>query len=89
MARKPRTPAVITAGDQLGPLNAVATYLKVSRSYLSALKKCAKRRVEANPENKSPFVGNKVSAKWVLDWLDRNRDFISSHEYRKSPQSQG
>lgn len=85
----PRSPKVITAANELGPLIAVATFMKVSRSYLSSLKKCAKLRAAANPENKSPFAGNMVTAEWVLAWLDRNRDFKSSQAYKKSPPSRG
>lgn len=79
-----RAPIVIESAEQLGPLNAVAAYMKVSRTYLSALKKCAGLRAAADPLNKSPFAGNKVSANWVLAWLDRNRDFKSSRVYSKA-----
>lgn len=72
-ARGPRTKSPLANDLQLGGVSALAEYLNVSRSWLTALKECSRRRhSSANP---SCFSGNKSNAKWVLEWLERNRDF--------------
>lgn len=72
-ARGPRTKAPLANDLQLGGVSALAEYLNVSRSWLTALKQCAHRR--HSPANPTCFSGNKSNAKWVLAWLERNRDF--------------
>lgn len=71
-----RKPCVISRKDQLGPAVAVARFMGLSYSYLSAVKKAAALR--DNDENPTPFTGNKTSAARVHEWLERNRDFIPS-----------
>lgn len=87
----------IKTEHDFGPLIALAAYLKVGRTWLSALKKCAARRASEAPAsegrlppNPSPFVGNKATAARIRGWLDRNPDFQPSKEYprRKTPQLQ-
>jgi hypothetical protein len=78
--RRGRVPTLVTADDQLGPIVAVAAYMKVGRTWMFALKKCATRRHEK--ENLTPFRGGKTCKKWVMEWLERNPDFQAVKEYR-------
>lgn len=80
-ARPRRAPArEIESDTQLGNVTQLAQYMKVTRSYLQALKRCAKQR--HSKANQSCFSGNKSTARWVLLWLERNRDFRVTLVYR-------
>lgn len=74
----------ITSPDDLGPLIAVAAYMKVGRTWMSALKRCAKRIHEK--DNPSPFRGGKTCKRWVMEWLDRNPEFSAAAEYSRPQQ---
>lgn len=74
-----RVARTITAEDELGPIVAVATYMKVGRTWLFALKKCATRIHEK--DNPTPFRGGKTCKKWIMEWLERNPEFAAAGEY--------
>ena len=79
-----RVAITIEADDQLGPIVAIAAYMKVGRTWLFALKKCATRIHEK--DNPTPFRGGKTCQKWIMEWLERNPQFARSAEYQNQPQ---
>lgn len=86
VVRAVRSKSPLANDLQLGGVSALAEYLNVSRSWLTALKQCARRR--HSPANPSCFSGNKSNAKWVLEWLERNRDFeVRRSKEPAAPQS--
>ncbi len=78
-----RIAIAVTAADQLGPIVAVASYMKVGRTWLFALKKCANRIHEAT--NPTPFRGGKTCKQWIMEWLARNPEFSAASEYPTPP----
>jgi hypothetical protein len=80
---KPRVSAEITENDQLGPIVAVAKFMKVGRTWLFSAKKCALRR--HSEENPSFMRGGKTSKQLVLRWLDKNQDFKPTDWYVPKP----
>ena len=80
----------ITDRTHFGSLAAVAKFMHVSRTWLSAVKKRAKKlevSTGANEPVMSPWIGNKTRADWVEAFLmnPRNRGWVPTHEYRKQP----
>lgn len=75
----------ITSDDQLGSLKAVATYMRVSRTWLSGVKR---RALALSKEGvPPPFAGGKTCAQWVRDFirLPVNAGFVPTASYRKAP----
>ena len=80
----------ITDRTHFGSLAAVAKFMRVSRTWLSAVKKRAKKLEAANPgcvPVLSPWIGNKTRADWVEAFLTnpQNRGWVPTHEYKKPP----
>jgi hypothetical protein len=82
----------VKADTDLGSLAALAVYMNVGRTWLSALKKCAKRRAAEAPAhapNPNPFVGQKATKQRIMQWLERNPDFEAAREYPRSQSRRG
>lgn len=81
----------VTSHDQLGDIKAVAAYMRVSRTWLSGVKRrwLDLQKAKRAPLQ-SPFAGNKTCAQWVIEFirLPENSGFAPSSAYRKAPQSQ-
>lgn len=80
--KKGRKPTVIKSDDQLGPLSAVAAYMKVGRTWLSGWKLRAEElAAEGVP---SPFAGGKTCAAWVREFIrhPKNANFVPTTVYR-------
>jgi hypothetical protein len=74
MARKtPRPMQPLRSDTDLGCIEALMEYMHLKRTYLQALKHCANKRHSA--DNPSCFTGSKSCKKWIMAWLERNRDF--------------
>jgi hypothetical protein len=65
----------VQSETDLGNLAEIARYMRIGRTKLSAVKKCAARRELTDPSNPSPFSAGLTCKQWVVDWLRRNRDF--------------
>lgn len=80
----------ITDRTHFGSLASVAKFMRVSRTWLSAVKKRAKQLEVSTGVNEpvlSPWIGNKTRADWVEMWLmnPRNRGWVPTSEYKKQP----
>lgn len=82
----------LTSETDLGSLAPLAVYMKVGRTWLQALKKCAARRAleaadSSGEPNPSPFIGQKSTKARIMAWLERNPDFQAAREYprKQSP----
>lgn len=72
-----KTPAPdLTSDTDLGCLVALARYMKVPLHYLADVKKGSILRFQRDGATNPPcFTGTKSCKKWVMEWLERNRDF--------------
>lgn len=80
----------ITDRQHFGSLAAVAKFMRVSRTWLSAVKKRAKKLEVSDGTNEpvlSPWIGNKTRADWVEAFLTnpQNRGWVPTHEYKRQP----
>jgi hypothetical protein len=76
---------MIKSDTDLGSIKDLMDFMGLKRTYVQALKLCAKKRdSEANP---SPFVGTKSCKQWIMQWLQRNRDFKVQLAYPRQQQS--
>lgn len=81
-----KTDAELKTDTDLGCIEALMKSMGLKRTYMQALKLCAKmRHSETNP---SPFVGRFSCKRWIMEWLQRNRDFKIESAYPRQPQQQ-
>jgi hypothetical protein len=66
-------PAMITTDTDLGCIEDLIPFVGLKRTYIQAIKRCANER--HTKENPSPFVGRFSCKRWLVQWLQRNRDF--------------
>jgi hypothetical protein len=55
----------------------------LKRTYMQALKHCANER--HCKENPTCFTGSKSCKRWIMQWLERNRDFKVTLVYPRRP----
>lgn len=71
--RLTRRQNLLRSDTDLGCITELSVYLHLKLTYLKALKHVARER--HSTENPNCFTGTKSCKKWVLEWLERNRDF--------------
>lgn len=63
----------LQSDTDLGGVSQLMRYMRLKRSYMQAIKRCAQMR--DSKENPSCFAGSKSCKRWIMRWLLRNRDF--------------
>lgn len=71
----------------LGCISQLMVYMGLTRSYMQAIKRCANER--HTKQNPSCFTGKMSCKRWIMGWLERNRDFKVTLVYRRRPQTTG
>ena len=69
----------LQSDTDLGCIRSLMAYMGLKSTYMSALKRCANER--HSKENPSCFTGTKSCKKWIIEWLERNRDFKTTLVY--------
>lgn len=73
----------IKTDTDLGCIESLMTYMGLKRTYMQALKRCANER--HSKENPACFTGSKSCKRWIMQWLERNRDFKVTLIYPRRP----
>lgn len=73
----------IASDTDMGNTIEVAEFMRVSRWWLQCLKKCAAARALKDPANRSPWTGGLTCKADVRAWMERNPDFVASHQYSR------
>lgn len=85
--KEPKRP--ISSDTDMGNTIEVADYMRVSRWWLQCVKKCARARAEKDPTNRVPWIGGLTSKSYIMAWLERNPDFVATHQYQRKKSQQG
>lgn len=74
---------LIKSDTDLGCIESLMAYMGLKRTYMQAIKHCANDR--HSKDNPTCFTGSKSCKRWIMQWLERNRDFKVTLVYPRRP----